>query len=317
MLLIVLYYVNLIKWTASNEVDLNTYERFVAPEKPELSFESIINLAKDDRSSHGSDASSSFRNSNREPPLSSEADLLQPDQRNRLNQPNSNRSSVSPNRASNRKSSGEVSSKSDSSSSQPVHKEFSTNDVTSHDGATGDRSAENDSVERVPERPGDKPDDKQVSVPNYQLNAEASETDGELNLNRLNLNPTKATSLQSSSGRAVFNSILTADLSPDLFSDLSPDFAPDSSSDSSAAVETDRTSFRSSYYLGSGRRAQNAAALDEDSDRQEPKISSATVRSIQVLSSKHKVELKIDNQMVSRDNLFVRILLEVNSFGIP
>lgn len=337
MLVIILYYVNLIKWTA-NETDLNTYERFISLEKPELSFESIINFQPDDRSSNAafdaaSDAAaaSPFRNSNRQSPqspLSSNADANLPP--NQLNQPHSNRSNpslpnllTSPSRASDK-----ASSESDSSFSPATHEDrqnsatsstsggvtsndATRNSATSNDvtgsGVKSDSVTESSPVERRltsgtnrPEgskeprdnqRGDDKPRDS-AAVPNYQLNAEASETNSELNLNKLHLNPTKATSLQSSSNRLTdFNSILTADLSP-------------------SVEQLDRTSFAGSYYLESGVRGlpnsaesvetvkQAVRLLDEDSNQQEQKISES-VHSIQVLSSKHKVELKIDNQIVS------------------
>lgn len=306
MLVIVLYYVNLIKWTASNEADLNTYGRFISLEKPELSFESLINFNEDfNREDDRSSDASSFRNSNREQPppspLSSKADLSQ--RRNRANANRSNEASSS------------ASSKSDSSFSSSAHNEPSViNSVTSN-GVTSNGLTSNDVTNAVDltkssrtgttnrpaeiseNRPGDKLDDKQAdAVPNYQLNAKASETNAEtngqtnretkgetkseLNLNKLNLNPTKATSLQSSSNRlADFNSILTADLSPNV-------------------EQTDRTSYRSSYYL---ERANGVVEQQQpDLDQQEQEISrKSSIHSIQVLSSKHKVELKIDNQIVS------------------
>lgn len=324
MLVIILYYVNLIKWTA-NEADLNTYERFISLEKPELSFESIINFQPDDRSS-GAPSDAPFRNSNRQSPqsqLSSDADANLPP--NQLNQPNSNRSNPNLSRPS-----PTSPNEGDSSFSAAIHEdlpksETSSDSVTSTDNVTKNDATGNDVTSDVTSsvtsdiksdsatdpvksrlnggtnrptgqpgdnRRGDKFDDKQsAAVPNYQLDAAASETNGELNLNKLHLNPTKATSLQSSSNKLTdFNSILTADLSPNV-------------------EQVDRTSFRSSYYLESGVRGWSAGSggkprssairlLDsEDSDQQEQKISS--LHSIQVLSSKQKVELKIDNQIVS------------------
>ena len=174
-----------------------------------------------------------------------------------------------------------------------INKSVASNDVTS------DNAENNSPKSRTSEtnRPADDSsagDKVEASVvPNYQLNGRASETNSELNLNKLNLNPTKATSLRSSFNRLTdFNSILTADLSPDSSANLSAKPSPN-------VEQTDRTSYRSSYYLESGRRQANGEMTAErlDLDQVEQKIS--TVRSIQVLSSKHKVELKIDNQIVS------------------
>lgn len=231
MLVIVLYYVNLIKWTS------NTYEKFLSFEKPELSLESIINFNKDEASVENSDQKSSIEQSSNK-------------QQSQLSSLNSflvtNHSSHS--------------SLSDSSS------DFSTdNEINSEESSI--LFFESNELNQ-----------------NNQLNS--SETNSRINLNKLNfkINSTKVTSLQSSSFKITDYSIFSTQ------NDLSPN------------KQLDQISLQNNSNNNSSKTIQQNDVKLQDSDQQEQKIS--TVHFIQVLSSKHKVELKIDNQIVSFNFLF-------------
>ena len=254
MLVIILYYANWINWIKWTSTDKLT--AYSALDKSKLTLHNLINFNKDDQSTNLLSKSSIHffknldKNSNKNKTLTQAKRLLPPSQENLFLDANHSNSSLQINTL----------------NQDTINSKTNEKDRV--------KNANNDSVlDSAIDSAIDSKVDSKIDSELYkeiQLNSKGSE----LNLNKLNLNPTKA-SLQESYKLTTDYSISTQNLS------------------SNKQID------------------QNEKDVNElkDLDQQEQKISESvpelTIRYIQVVSSKHKVELKIDNQIVSYNPFFL------------
>lgn len=242
MLVIILYYVNWVKWTSS----LNTYERFISLDKPELN---IINFNKNDESSDESSKNEKSSEESRRPTYGRSVS----DKEHIFLDSNHSYASLE----------AINSSLSNSSFNFRFHNRENGKQTNANLPSQPDDTASFGIDSFADESP------KQTEIKSKAN----SETNAYSN-RRPVIKPTKATSLQSLYKVTEYNSISLQknDLSNGQIDLIDHRILEDS----------------------------QAKDVSRDLDQQEQKIiSKSSVHSIQVLSSKHKVEVKIDNQMVS------------------